>query len=643
METRTIYSDETGYFRIPAEPDAYGSVKIRLRTGRYQARSVFLCLRGSALQMDWESEGHNFDYYSAEIQIEDTAAEYYFSIDTDEGEIVYDKAGVISDERPCIPFRIIPGFKTPEWSKGCLYYQIFTDRFCRTGAGGAAGDPEKLYGGEPVIYSEWGDPVAEDTYRQFYGGNLKGVISRLPYLKELGIEAIYLNPVFESPSSHKYDCADYEHIDTGFGVPGDAEASDRVFEELTSAAHDCGIKIVLDGVFNHCSSDHKWFDIEGRNRDIPGAYGNPESPYHDRFVFKDDECTEYEAWWDVPTLPKLNYEGDARLAKDIYNTAKKWISAPYSADGWRLDVAADLGHTPEYNHSFWKGFRKAVKAEGEEKLILAEHYEEASEWLSGGEWDSIMNYRGFMDPVSYFFTGIEKHSDLEIESLKGNAEMLKNTLALEAALIPESSCLSSLNQLDNHDHSRFLTRTNGTTGRAATSEPGSADRRVRKGVLRQAAAFMYFWKGSPGLYYGDEAGLCGFTDPDNRRCYPWGSADEDLVYYFKCLGAVRKTHSYIKTASTVILYAENSIFAFARFTDREYLITVVSAAEEKVRAEIPVWPAGLPGFEENREVNCIMSGWSSGYSFEVKPFIAHHGLLTAELEPEGVLVFAGIL
>lgn len=592
--------------------------------------------------MSWESDNHNFDYYSVCADVQDSTLEYWFKIDTEEGEILYDKAGAVLSDRPVIPFRIIPGFKTPAWSKGCLYYQIFTDRFCRAGEGNSIAEP-RMYCGKPVICSEWNDPVDKDTYRQLYGGNLEGIISKLPYLKDLGIEAIYLNPIFQSPSSHKYDCADYEHIDTGFGVPGDIDASDRLFEKLVSGAHDLGIKVVIDGVFNHCSSDHKWFDREGRNKDVHGAYGYPDSPYHHRFLFENSECTEYEAWWGVPTLPKLNYEDDDSLVDDILGVAGKWISAPYNADGWRLDVAADLGHSPEFNHEFWKKFRSAVKNTGKDKLILAEHYDDVRDWLNGREWDSIMNYRGFMEPVSFFFTGIDKHSDSANMDIKGSAEELEKVITLENALMPDSSVFSSLNQLDNHDHSRFLTRTSGKVGRMDVSDPGNADRDVKKSVLRQAAAFMYFWKGSPGLYYGDEAGICGFTDPDNRRCYLWDDADEDLMYYFKCLGNLRKSHSYIKDASTVILYAEDNIFAFARFTDREYLITVVSAAQNAATIHLPVWQVGLPGFEENREVVCVMAGWKNGYSFDSRPFIAHNGLLTADIEPEGVLVFAGKL
>lgn len=641
METRTFYSDETKYYRTPAEPGAFESVKIRLRTGRYQARSVFLCLEDEEVPMTWESEKHNFDYYTAGIEVKDSVIPYSFRIETEEGEVRYDKAGAVRGERPILPFRIIPGFRTPDWSKGCLYYQIFPDRFCRVG--GEQQKPETLYSGKPVIWSDWDDPLHKDTYRQIYGGNLQGIISRISYLKELGIEAFYLNPIFKSPSSHKYDCADYEHIDTGFGVYGDEEASDRLFSELVRTAHEAGIKVVIDGVFNHCSSDHKWFDKEEKNADVRGAYKNPDSPYHDRFVFRNRACTEYEAWWNVPTLPKLNYEGDPSLERDILNVARKWITGPFGADGWRLDVAADLGHSEKYNHEFWKKFRTAVKEAGEDKLILAEHYEDARAWLSGGEWDSIMNYRGFMEPVSFFFTGIDKHSDSAAPVLKGNAEGLRKILNLECALMPDSSVLSALNQLDNHDHSRFLTRTNGKTGRFDPSKTDEAGKEIRKSILRQAAAFMYFWKGSPGLYYGDEAGLCGFTDPDNRRCYPWNNADEELLDYFKGLGKLRKTYSFVKDASTVILYAENSVFAFARFTDREFLITAVSAAPKEVNLKIPVWPAGLPGFEDNREVICVLSGWKDGFKFDTSRFIAHNGLLVTDIGPEGVLVFAGKL
>lgn len=641
METRTLFSDESKYYRLPAEPDPFDTVKIRFRTGRYQANNVFFCCDGDEIRMSWESERNNFDYYSHKVALGSGILYYHFKIETDEAIVYYGRNGAATSADAVKLFSVIPGFHTPQWSKGCLYYQIFPDRFYNADPVCDVCDSEYLYGGQRVLRSSWGDPVSSQTFRQFYGGDLKGVIQKLPYLLSLGIEAIYLNPVFASPSSHKYDCCDYEHVDFGFGSSKNEEEADHTLAVLIEEAHKAGIRVVLDGVFNHCSSYHKWFDKSHRfssGKKGSGAYGNPKSRYHDRFSFFDEECKEYEAWWDVPTLPKLNYEGSPSLEEDILGIGRKWISPPYNADGWRLDVAADLGHSTEYNHQFWQKFRHSVRQVKEDTLIIAEHYESPAPWLNGREWDSVMNYQAFMDPVSYFFTGMEKHSDLYIPELKGNAEHLAEVLTEQSADLPGCSLLSSLNQLDNHDHSRFLTRTNHRAQRLLKDDPESASAEVDPAVLRQAAAFMYFWPGSPGLYYGDEAGVCGFTDPDNRRCYPWGTEDDSLLQFFRELGELRKTVPFIKEASCRILYAQDGIFSFARFTDKSALIVTVSASDESHEITLPVWIAGLPGYERTRMLDCVLISYQGGYSFEQKPFVSHYGIIKTAIAPGNVFV-----
>ena len=642
METGTFFSDETCNYRKPAEPDAGDRVHIRLRTGRYQAQKVFLCLSDSRIPMTWEEEKNDFDYYGADLTVPDRILPYWFRIEAEERTVLYDRYGASFEKKARRPFSIIPGFHIPDWAKGCLYYQIFPDRFCNSREDNDTRLPGYRYGGKPVISSRWGDPIQIATYRQFYGGDLDGIISKLPYLKSLGIEVIYLNPVFASPSSHKYDCCDYEHVDYGFGVPEDAEGSDHKLEELIESAHEQGIRIVLDGVFNHCSSYHRWFDRSGRfdGKAVDrGAYANPESRYHDRFTFLDKECLKYEAWWGVESLPKLNYEGDPSLAEEICGIAKKWISKPYQADGWRLDVAADLAHSGKENHRFWKKFRSAVREANPEALILAEHYEDPSPWLRGKEWDSVMNYNAFMEPVSWFFTGIDKHSDHFRPELYGNAEEFARSLREHSGRMPGNSLLAALNQLDNHDHSRFLTRTNHRTGRLEENGSQAASLGIDVSILRQAAAFLYFWPGSPGLYYGDEAGVCGFTDPDNRRCYPWNNPDTELIEYFGELGSLRKKCDFIREASCRILFAKDGVFAFARFTMEEAVVVVVSAATEAKNVRIPVWMAGYPGYEKERLLCGLMYSDPKGYTFQQRYYPSRYGIADLCIEPRSVTVF----
>ncbi len=643
MELETFFSDETINYRTPCDPKAGETVHIKLRTGRYQAQSVLLCfLDGQRLPMTWEYEKNDFDFYCADISVADEALYYYFEINAGNDKVYYGKTGTSFDTDELVPFCIYPGFSTPEWSKGCLTYQIFTDRFCNADSSNDRYNGEYMYGDEPVITSKWGEPLINDTYRQFYGGDIQGIIAKIPYLKSLGIEAVYLNPVFESPSSHKYDCADYGHIDTSLAVKNDPEASNELMAGFIEKAHENGIKVILDGVFNHCSSSNAWFDIDGAEEpdsSMAGAYAHPSSRYHDRFGFKNKECTDYEAWWDVETLPKLNYEKDVSLTDDIIGYARQWISPPYNADGWRLDVAADLGHTEEYNHLFWKKFRKEVKAVSKEVLITAEHYEDPTAWLKGDEWDSLMNYRAFMDPVTYFFTGVEKHSDAKDLSLKANAEVFASTLNYHSALMPGSSLLSAMNQLDNHDHSRFLTRTNGMTGRYQELGAAAAEEGIDKNLLRQAAGFLYFWPGAPCLYYGDEAGVCGFTDPDNRRCYPWDNEDRELLDYFIKLGQLRSRLAFIKQASCKIIYASDSIIAFSRFTEDKRITAVFSMAGETRKISLPIWQCGYPGYKKAEKLKILFKSVPEGYGFSEKTVAAEYGILDIDIDPgEFVLI-----
>ena len=292
----------------------------------------------------------------------------------------------------------------------------------------------------------------------FYGGDLQGVWDKLDYLQDLGIEVLYFNPLFVSPSNHKYDTQDYDYIDPHFGrIVKDGgqcveetsstndqadkyrlrsadkenlEASNRFFADFVEEVHKRGMKVIIDGVFNHCGSFNKWMDREKiyENSDDyePGAYQSKDSPYHTFFKFLDENAWpyngSYEGWWGHDTLPKLNYKDSPKLYEYILDIARKWVSPPYKVDGWRLDVAADLGHTGEFNHQFWRDFRKAVKEVNPNAIILAEHYGDASGWLEGDQWDTVMNYDAFMEPVTWFLTGMEKHSDEYNESLYGDGE-----------------------------------------------------------------------------------------------------------------------------------------------------------------------------------------------------------------------------
>lgn len=247
------------------------------------------------------------------------------------------------------------------------------------------------------------------------------------------------------------------------------------------------------------------------------------------------------------------------------NIGRKWVSPPYNVDGWRLDVAADLGFSNEYNHKFWKEFRKNVKEANPEAIILAEHYGEARSWLQGDEWDTVMNYDAFMEPLTWFLTGMEKHSDEFRGDLLGNHESFMGAMSHHMSSFMAPSLQVSMNELSNHDHSRFLTRTNHRVGRVAQLGYRAAEEQVNVAVMREAVTVQMTWPGAPTLYYGDEAGLCGFTDPDNRRTYPWGRENKELIDFHREMIRIHKKYPVLSHGSLKFLYGEHNVIAYGRF------------------------------------------------------------------------------
>lgn len=675
LKEQALFADGTADYCNPAEPKAGDIVTLRFRTARNDADAVYLCTEKEKLPMKkTESEGM-FDYYSIQVQMNESAFAYYFEVKDGTKSICYDRYGVEQEPREQYYFRIVPGFSTPEWSKGAVMYQILTDRFYNGDTSNDVLDNEYSYlGTMSQKVEDWNKCPENFSVAEFYGGDLEGVRQKLDYLSELGIEVIYFNPLFVSPSNHKYDTQDYDYIDPHYGKivvdegellkEGDGnnqnagryisrvtdkrnlEASNEFFAEFVREAHARGIRVILDGVFNHCGSFNKWMDREkiyqkGDGYE-PGAYSSKESPYNNFFNFKDSEAwpdnSSYEGWWDYETLPKLNYEESGELHDDILRIAAKWVSAPYFADGWRLDVAADLGQTPEYNHQFWQEFRETVKKANPEAVILAEHYGDPREWLGGDQWDTVMNYDAFMEPVTWFLTGMEKHSEEFDEKKLGNIEDFEESMKhyMASFLTPSLQC--AMNELSNHDHSRFLTRTNHKAGKAEKLGTAAAEEGISKAVLREAVVIQMTWPGAPTVYYGDEAGVCGFTDPDNRRTYPWGNEDKDLIRFHRDIIRIHKENSALRTGSVKFLKGEENLLCYGRFNREQQLVILVNNAETERRVNLPVWPVGLP---ENGELEQLLRTEEDGYSVAPVTCAINDGKIDVTLSKHSAVIFAG--
>ena len=655
MEQRAFFCDQTENYMSPCEPKTNDTVTFRFRTGRYQASGVNLCFMDRAVALKWDHCKNNFDYYSIDIKIPENGFSYYFEINAENELCYYGKRGTVFRKEEITPFEVIPDFSIPKWLRGAVMYQIFTDRFCSGEDSNDVKDGEYGYYGQPVRKVAWDSLPTTFDIGNFHGGDIHGIIKKLDYLKELGVDVIYLNPVFVSPSNHKYDIQDYWHVDPHLGVMTasdkgrfaieNLEASDDLLAQLISRAHKMGMKVILDGVFNHCSHLGKWMDVDGDYKDkdgnLTGAYSNPESDYSDYFVFEDENHTEYECWWNNINLPKLNYEGSDKLFDDIMRIAEKWVSPPFNADGWRLDVASDLGHSPEYNHMFWREFRRHVKEANKDAVIIAEHYDDASPWLDGSQWDTVMNYRAFMEPVSWFFTGMEKHSDCYRDDLIANSESFEAAMTAHGAEFSGQSLFCAMNQLDNHDHSRFITRTNHKTMRLSEGNHAEAGSGTDMNVYRLAVAMQMTWPGSPCLYYGDETAIPGFTDPDNRRVYPWGSEDKELIDFYKKIIRLRKSHPFLRDASNRVLYARDGILSYARFTEDEQIIAVFSMDNTPMEITLPIWMTGRHGYAPKDFVTREFLCSENEISFEPERYDFEMGILKLNIPPKSAMLFYG--
>ncbi|MDE6411060.1 MAG: glycoside hydrolase family 13 protein [Clostridia bacterium] len=415
-----------------------------------------------------------------------------------------------------------PYYKTPDWFKGGIMYQIFPDRFHKVGDIPAA--EHKIlrsdWGGTPRYQpNEYGKVLNND----FFGGNLNGVREKLPYLKELGVTTIYFNPIFEAYSNHRYDTGDYMKIDPLLGTEED-------FDRLIEEAKKCGIGIILDGVFNHTGDDSRYFNRYGRYPEV-GAYQATHSPYSDWYNFY--EFPEgYDSWWGIATLPAVNENSESYqnfiLGKN--GVLKNWLN--HGIMGWRLDVADEI---PDF---FLSMLRTSVKEENTDAVIIGEVWEDASnkvaysvrrKYLQGNELDSVMNY-----PL--------KDAIINFVQTK-NTTMLRETVFQLIDNYPKQTLDSLMNILGTHDTPRILTVLGNqcceTKEEMEIARLSDEVKSAAKEKLKMASFLQYTLPGVPCVYYGDENGMEGDRDPFCRRCYDWENPDEELRAHYRKLGKIR--------------------------------------------------------------------------------------------------------
>lgn len=486
--------------------------------------------------------------------------------------------------------------KVPDWFGLGMCYQIFPDRFCRLAL------PTETGPGDRIIHESWEDapiykpePERGVTNRDFFGGSLKGVESKLDYLAGLGVETIYFCPIFEALENHRYGTADYEKIDPMLGTLQD-------FERLCKAAHKKGIRIILDGVFNHVGWASRYFNATGEYGE-GGAARDENSPYHDWFLWQEWPHT-YKSWWGFQTLPDFNKENPEFLEYICGENGiiRTWLRR--GADGWRLDVADELpDHMVHAIHA-------AARAENPNAIIIGEVWEDGSIKLAydvrrkhiwGGHCDGLMNYPLRTALISYL--------------LGGDAKEFQQTMETIADHYPPFAFYNAMNALGTHDTLRILT----FLGVAHDHKNDwSKDQRAEyvmtaqehaKGLerLKLGYVLLFAFPGAPTVYYGDEAGMTGFEDPFNRGTFPWGKEDKDLVAYVSKLGQLRKRSQALRRGALSYLAANEGLLAFTRTYGKE---TVIAAANRDGEARTLLLPfpavdlltgerfgqeAGLPG------------------------------------------------
>ena len=440
-----------------------------------------------------------------------------------------------------------PDLTTPDWLKGGVMYQIFPDRFAKAGGIDAPlSAPAPI---DRVMHQSWNampvwEPNSEGmiTNSDFFGGNLKGIEEKLPYLASLGVTAIYLNPIFESHENHRYNTANYEKIDIMLGKEAD-------FVSLCNSAKRLGIGIILDGVFSHTGADSIYFNKFGRYGEHTGAYRDPESPYRDWYCWMEYPHV-YESWWGMTTLPNVN-ENNPSYKNYICGDGgilQKWIDL--GASGWRLDVADEL---PD---EFIDELHKAVKAKGQDKVIYGEVWEDATtkesygvrrRYLTGGQLDSVMNY-----PFKEAILNYIKH---------GAATEFCDSVMTILDHYPKPSVDILMNFISTHDIERAITRLAGRDvgghDRRWQAENGLNEPEYVYGIalLKCAMVLQFFLPGVPCVYYGDEAGQEGYRDPFNRRTYPWGMENMDLVSFVTELSRIRKACKVFEKGELKIIEA----------------------------------------------------------------------------------------
>ncbi|MCK4258809.1 MAG: alpha-glucosidase C-terminal domain-containing protein [Halanaerobiales bacterium] len=589
VEWDGVFHDQGPMYFSPQEPTANDNAYIRLRVFKSDITGGTIKYYDSGdgqfhyVNMYWVKNDPTgvFDIWEGVISGSSSTKWYRLQISDGWKNAWLNAKGISSNEPSQGDFWIVPQFSTPDWVKDAIFYQIFPDRFCNGNTSNDVVDGEYVYLGDSVIAKGW-DESMDGVGHEFYNGDLIGVYQKLPtYLQEeLGINAIYLNPIFQSPNNHKYDCQDFYLVDPHFGSNNDLAYLVDKAHSTNDFAGDYRVSIVLDGVFNHTGTWHYWFDKDNDYASL-GAYESQSSTWRSFYTFS-NWPNDYVSWWGLPTMPKLDFSS-TQLGDEIYRNSdsviQHYLKAPYNIDGWRFDVANEIGKngTEEGNHEIWQEIRTYIKSVNPDAYMLGEFWENSVSWLGGDQWDAAMNYYGFIIPVSNWVAGKDTHNNTQV--IDTNTFDIQLTQRL--AEIPRQAQLTMLNSLSTHDTARFLYR---------------ADEDIWK--LKVAAVFQMTFIGTPCIYYGDEIGMTGGNDPYNRASFRWDPADwnNDILTLYKNLIQIRKTYPALKTGSFKPLLVDNNnkIYSFGRWDEDNRIIVALNNDSTSHNVTVNAWQLSIP-------------------------------------------------
>lgn len=573
-----VLSNQKVKFTFPAKDGNYVySAYIKIRKGDETKKE----------RLDYVGKSGEYSLFSKELTFEKGIYYYSFELDTEKGIEVYGKgeeSSAISGAESEFQLTVYDNYKTPDWCKGGIIYHVFVDRFSR------ASDRKK-----GVFHENWYDAPniksADGKYHadDFFGGDLEGIIQKIPYLKSLGVNVLYLSPIFKSFSNHRYDTGNYLEIDELIG-------DEKTFSTLCKECEKVGIGVMLDGVFNHSGSDSIYFN-KHNTYDSVGAYNDKSSPYHDWYYF-DTFPDGYLSWWGIRNVPTLN-KNNPEYRNLIFGKGgviEKWTML--GAKGWRLDVADELPS------EFIEKIRHKLKSINPDAFLIGEVWEDASvkfsygtyrPYLLGNELDGVMNYPFRNAVLSYAMGGSAKEFEKSVMQIVEN--------------YPKCALDSVMNFIGTHDTVRALNALSGV------NMPGKKENQLSheftqeqlefaKKRLMLATVIEYTLPGIPSIFYGDEVGMTGWSDPLNRRTYPWGREDGFLLKFFQRLGKIRRENRDVFLGN--IEFIQNELLIYKRKSEKGELTVVANSTDKEIKVDIL-------GFDllSEKEFNGIVAPYSA--------------------------------